>query len=140
MQIIHFNTQKGIYQFKVNELDTQFHAHPAIELLYSKTNNITIELEDGTIANAPFVVIDRNVKHKVQLKNSSESLIDILMLDTCNANTYGFIDQLGITFEKGIYSGSSSQDYDSTITSVINFQLNNDLLPSNKRCWWRSRC
>ena len=36
MKIHKFDTRKGIYQFELNEIETDFHSHPTFEILLSE--------------------------------------------------------------------------------------------------------
>ncbi len=61
MKIIAFNISKGIYKFEIGKINTDFHSHPAYEILFSRNGTLTIETLSAKFENVYFAVIPANL-------------------------------------------------------------------------------
>lgn len=65
MRVIEFDTNQGVYAFQFQALDTEFHSHPAIEILLVENGTVEVSTEDFVCKGVSLAIIDANVKHKV---------------------------------------------------------------------------
>lgn len=107
MKINEFNIKKGIYDFELDEVNTQFHAHPAVEILLSPDGKLEIETEDSIYTNIVFAVIKANVRHKVTSDNGT---IHLMMVE-CNASFLNeLLERFGVEFKKEIFTEKIKTD------------------------------
>lgn len=75
MTINQFNTTEGLSIFEERNLKTQFHAHPATELIIAKQGQFTIETKDKRLENLQIGLIQSNVLHAFDGENATCTII-----------------------------------------------------------------
>tara|TARA_Y100000815_G_scaffold175481_1_gene159728 strand:- start:41728 stop:42441 length:714 start_codon:yes stop_codon:yes gene_type:complete len=131
-----FNTNKGIYIFEFDELDTEFHSHPAIEIIIAKNGCFTLWTDSNIHKNLKFAIISANQKHKlysincklkvIMIEHHSRLVVDKLRFININLNNVFFseaeiesvLNQIDI-LKKVINDDEVEPDYDYRITKTI---------------------
>lgn len=103
MKIITFDPKQGIYNFELDELETEFYAHPAIEIIFAKKGHFSVETTTTTFSDIDFIIIDSNVKHRVF---SDKCEVQLLMLESHNSILPDFLKKHDIEFHQGISTGN----------------------------------
>ena len=114
MKVIEFDQKKGIFSFELEELDAQFHAHPAVEILFSKEGNLEIKTQEAVYSKVSFAVIGANVPHQVFAK---EGLIKLLMVEGHARFVSEVMQQFEIEMEDGIFVKTNLEDE----PAILNF-------------------
>jgi len=115
MKIIAFNRLNGIYKFDLEEIKTESHAHPAIEILFSENGEMNIEVADSSFKNVSFAIIDSNIAHKV---NMEKEKIHIVMVE-CHYNfLQKLLAQFDIELSNGTYIESNKVDRRALIEGI----------------------
>lgn len=125
MKIKEFDRIKGIYEFELTEFETEFHAHPAIEIVLSMNGGIQIETTKGQFENIYFAVIDANFIHKMSTPKQNNN---VLMIE-CNSD---FLKknllQFGINFNEGIYIEESQKNRNLLMDKFRSLYQNGNIL------------
>ena len=100
VRVIEFNINRGVYAFQFEELETEFHSHPAIEVLLVKNGTIEVSTENGRHEGLSLAIIDANVKHKVSGKADS---IKAVLIEHRDIAIKEKLSSLGIGLDKGLY-------------------------------------
>lgn len=119
MKINEFNPGKGIYHFELEEIKTEFHAHPAIEIIYSKNGGVKVETKDSTLADIYFAVIDANKSHKI---TCSEKDINIIMIEVNPNFITELFNQNRINLVHGIFTENTlnkREDFIKNLPEII---------------------
>ena len=144
MTVTEFDIVKGVYTFQLQELETEFHAHPAIEIVFADDECLTIETEQSTYNGVSGVIIDSNIKHRISGKSTS---IQLSMIEHRDSAIKDVLSSLEHTFKHGVCilkSNTTHQHafkdlahklinteyklaYDSRVTKVINHLMHNDV-------------
>ena len=131
MKIFDFDIEKGIYYFEFNELNTEKHSHPAVEILHAIQGTFSIEINGQTKENLDFAIIESNVVHKIVSKNVS---LRILMLESHNTMLSNFFKSKAIKFENGIFFRAKFSAKNELMAEVHEFAKTTDLkTPVDKR-------
>jgi len=112
MRIDTFDTIKGIYAFRLSEIVTDFHAHPAIELILSPSASLTVKTPEQVYQGVYFAAIDRNIPHKINCQDSQVDEVSIIMLESVHESVYNFLEKKGITLVAGclLYTSDAADD------------------------------
>ncbi|CAL2103806.1 AraC family transcriptional regulator [Tenacibaculum sp. 190130A14a] len=131
MKIHDFDIKKGIYSFEFDELNTELHSHPVVEII-SATNGTFSLLSNGQIIeNLEFAIIDSNTEHKVSSKNCS---IRVLMVESHNLRLTDFFVNNGINFQNGVFVKTKFEKKNELFSEVKNLARTIDLkTPTDKR-------
>lgn len=144
MTVNQFDISKGLYIFEFEELDTEFHKHPAIEIIIAKTGSFSIWTDTNKYENLVSAIIPANQKHKVHSKNGELKIImiehhDKFVIETCKLSgldlSKGYFAQsnssrLTSLLENLVYeinAGHTKIEYDFRITETIEYLNKNDL-------------
>ena len=95
MKIAEFNLKEGIYHFNLDAVLTEFHAHPAAEIIISEAGKLTIETPGGKYSDLTAAVIPPNLPHRVRADTAKT---EIIMLE-CGRQ---FLHRHGFVFKKEI--------------------------------------
>ncbi len=121
MKIIEFNTNKGIYNFELDEINTKFHAHPAIEIIHALNGKFFLETLDNKYPNLSFAIIDKNISHKIISDNCD---IKMLMIE-CDPNSFqGFLHPFEIELTSGIFTIEQQNKNPPLLSSIISAYKN----------------
>ena len=88
MTIFEFDVKKGIYHFKFDDLNTETHSHPVVEIINTTKGTFSLEINNKKIDQLNFAIIDANVKHKIISDNCTTQ---ILMVESHNTILNDFL-------------------------------------------------
>jgi AraC-like DNA-binding protein len=125
MKIHEFDIRKGIYKFEIDEIETEFHAHPAAEILYSQSGEIEIEIDNCVHQNIFFAVIEANKLHKVKYKTSN---ILILMVECNVQHLKNSLLETGIILRNGLHIDHQKNDW-TELMDKIQIASKNSMIP-----------
>ncbi len=75
MKLLEFNREKGVYNFEVENITSEFHAHPAVEILYSESGRMQIETAASVFHEVSFAVIPANMRHRIISENEPTNVL-----------------------------------------------------------------
>jgi len=131
MKINDFDIKKGIYSFEFNELNTESHSHPVVEIINAISGTFSLQTNGGINENLVFAIIDSNTKHKVISNNCS---VRILMVESHNAQLSKFFHIEEILFQNGIFVKTNFAKKDTLFSEIKNLSRKNDLkTPTDER-------
>ncbi len=119
MNILKFDIRKGIYLTEIDSFTSDFHEHPAMEIILAETGTFTLSIKSKSFAKLKFAIIDSNVAHKVSLTASKTTFLLVEYHDTFLRNYFSdrnlkIID--GLYLSENSYSKSMLKDIISAIT------------------------
>jgi AraC-like DNA-binding protein len=100
MKVIEFDTAKGLYAFTFDGLVTEWHSHPAAEVLIAHRGVFMLWTDSGEHEGLRFAIVGANVKHKVCADDSD---LEILMIEHHTVLLNDWMAEEGITLTNGIY-------------------------------------
>ncbi|MEM9329337.1 MAG: helix-turn-helix domain-containing protein [Bacteroidota bacterium] len=126
MTVQEFNPFAGRYSFQLSQLETTFHSHPAIEVLFVREGHVTVTTEREEREQVAFAAIDANVKHKI---GGAAETIETVFIEHRNDAVKDLLSKHGITMNQGCYTAVvAEQDLHSS--SVLIGALNSiDISP-----------
>jgi len=124
MKIVTFDTQKGIYNFCLDELNSDLHAHPTVEIILASQGQFSIETKDEVLTKIDLVIIDSNVKHRVSSKDCE---LRLLMLESHNNLLFDFIQQFDFKEKNGLFTAETEIDKTKMFEQILAFAVENDL-------------
>ena len=144
MQVIAFDIVNGVYAFEFSELDTSFHSHPAIEILFSKSGSITLSTETQEHHDLSFAIIDSNLKHKV---STGSGAVNAIMMEHRDVGVKRRLTSMGYKLQERLFvqkgntgvaenfeayyqelkSVENESGYDERVQQVISHLAKNDL-------------
>jgi len=102
MIVTKFNTTQGISIFEECYLKTQFHAHPATEIIIAKAGNFSLTTKEKQLTNLQIGLILPNVLHSF---NGDQAICEIILLEKEFVADDKVLLALGVTNKKqGIIS------------------------------------
>lgn len=116
MTVHEFNTDLGLYIFDFGDIDTEFHSHPAIEIIEAKSGTFTIYLENAVHQSLQFAVIQANQKHKL-LSNGAE--LTVTMIEHHRKLATAVLSGSSSNFDKGLYFSTSNVQPENTIRELV---------------------
>lgn len=121
MLVQKFDTEKGVYVFELVDFETDFHSHPALEVIYAIDGNFSVSTSNTTENNLTFAIISSNVLHSVSALNCR---LKLSMLEHRDALIFTALRQLDIHLLSGVYfyAGKNHhlQAHDKLIQSLLN--------------------
>lgn len=78
MKILAFNSREGVYSFELNNFQTDFHAHPVMEVVIATEGTFSLIAANKLSENLRFAVIAANLKHLLIAPNCT---VRLLMLE-----------------------------------------------------------
>ncbi|MBV6646537.1 MAG: helix-turn-helix transcriptional regulator [Cyclobacteriaceae bacterium] len=144
MKVLEFDTSKGLYAFQFYALETEFHRHPAIEMVIAEKGYFDLSTEKATYNNLSFAVIDSNVKHKLAVSGNP---IKVVVIEHHRNQVKEILAQFKIQLRDGLHIHIETNDsepnfedlyqrllkienvleYDERIIIVIQYLNNHDL-------------
>ena len=124
MKIHDFDTKRGIYSFEFEDLETENHAHPAVEIINATNGTFSLQSNGKTSQNLVFALIDSNTEHSVEAKNCS---VRLLMIESHNFEFHDFLDRQGIALQNGIFHKTSFAEKDELFALTKQVALETDL-------------
>ncbi|MEM1134468.1 MAG: helix-turn-helix transcriptional regulator [Bacteroidota bacterium] len=125
MKVLEFNTNNGIYSFELGNFNTEFHAHPAYEIVIATDGNFSVLTSNSENINLSFAVIEANVRHKVLAYNCR---LELLMIEHNNLWIKTILAKHNIDTESGIYVESTIQK-----RSALFHYLQQNFCPDERR-------
>lgn len=144
MTVEEFNTDKGLYIFEFDDLETEFHSHPTVEIIVAKNGTFTLWTANETHTNLTFAVLAANQKHKL---SSTDCKLKVLMIEHHNKLISDNLALVNIGFKNGCYvqhkpdkaqiivdkivqlikNGQFAPEYDDRISATIDYLNKHDL-------------
>lgn len=144
MTVEKFNTDKGLYIFEFDNFETEFHCHPAIEIIIAKTGTFTLWTDTETYKKLHFAIVPANQRHKL---SSTNCKLRLIMIEHHNRLVADNLKLANIDLRHGYYSKSKPDweaiqienlvktiskeqglnEYDNRIGKVIEYLNKNDL-------------
>lgn len=144
MTVEEFNINKGLYIFKVDDIDTEFHSHPIVEIIIANSGDFTLITDNGIYYNLKFAIIPSNKRHKLCSTNCK---FKIIMIEHHQKFVVEYLKEIDIELINEYYLLSISEkeviqinnliqninnkqafdEYDYRICNVIKFLNQNDL-------------
>ena len=128
MKVITFNISKGIYNFELNDLSTEIHSHPAVEIINAINGKFSVETAEIVARDITFAIIDSNVKHRIKSDNCD---VQLLMLESHNFLLYNYLNPLGIDFKSGIFIEAIQNEKSTLFNQILAFSFENQLKKVN---------
>jgi AraC-like DNA-binding protein len=125
MTVEDFNTIKGLYIFRFDNIDTSFHSHPAIEIIIAEKGTFTLCIDSTEFQRLKFAVIEANKKHKL---SSTDCDLTIIMVEHHNKFIIDKFISNGIHIDIGLHLQAIQQNA-RDITNDIIQNLKDDELP-----------
>ncbi|RNC87863.1 MAG: AraC family transcriptional regulator [Winogradskyella sp.] len=131
MKIYGFDIKKGIYDFEFNELNTESHSHPVVEIINATDGSFALISNELTHENLVFAIIESNTKHKIIAKNCS---VKILMIESYNYYLHKFLKSKGIIFQNGAFLKTSFLSKNQLFSEIKDLATSSDLkTPADQR-------
>lgn len=124
MKILTFNTATGLYDFALDEVETDWHAHPAMEMVLAPSGNLQLEIEHQLYTNVVFAIIDANIRHKL----SSPEPVRLVMMEGSSSTLEAFWQKNSIALDQGTLVEQKSGERAKWISQLIH--RHEELLPN----------
>ncbi len=124
MKVFNFDIKKGIYSFEINDLNSENHSHPTIEIIYAIHGSFSLETGGQKETNVTFAIIDSNLRHKIISQNCTAKL---LMIESNNELFGSFLKQDEIQLINGMFIDKKGTVQSDFLEKTKLFALNNDL-------------
>jgi AraC-like DNA-binding protein len=113
-----FDIVKGVYLSEVNEINTEMHMHPAVEIIVAKEGTFSIASNTLKLNGLKIAIIKENTLHSL---NCSNCRIEILLIERHSKFVKQFLSELSIHLEDDIFTESelSTSDMISQIIEQI---------------------
>ncbi len=99
MKIRSFDTATGVYEFQLDQLEADWHAHPAMEVIIAPKAGLQLEIRDALYKDVAFAIIDANIMHKVYAKQS----VQLWMVEGSVQALKAFYTYWDLSLEQGVY-------------------------------------
>lgn len=131
MKIFDFDIKKGIYSFEFNELNTENHSHPVVEIISATNGTFSLQTNGQINKNLVFAIIASNTEHKIISNNCS---FKILMVESHNSQLSEFLVNKGIAFQNGVFVKTKFPKKNELLSELKNLARTSDLkTPTDKR-------
>lgn len=114
MKIVSFDTDKGFYLTQLTSVATEFHSHPAIEIVFSEKGKFEVQNKKKIGSGISLAIMDSNSLHKV---NGHEVDMTIFMVENKDNSVREILLKNGITLKDGIYFETNRK---TPVESIIN--------------------
>lgn len=133
MKILEFNIKKGVFHYITNDLNTDTHSHPVMEIINSPNGKFSIETDFGRQNNLTFAIIDVNTNHKMF---SEQNDIELLLIESNNSKLTEYLFKCDIKLKDGVFTSTELRCRDNLMFDLHNFSVNQNLkLPNDKRVY-----
>jgi hypothetical protein len=96
-----FDIHKGIYLTRIDNFKSDFHSHPAIEIISAEIGDFDLLVNNTYYKKIKFAAINANKLHKVLICNSNTNF---LLIEDKNKYIENFFNKNGIMMNDGFYS------------------------------------
>jgi AraC-like DNA-binding protein len=138
MVVKEFNTRKGLYLFELQNIETELHSHPVVEIIWASEGVFTLSTPFESFTQLRFAVISANQIHKITASNAQLSilmvenhatrLVHFFKLANMELNSGYFTDKSPMGYEKllhdlrhSIPEEASLEEYDPRVSKTIAF-------------------
>ncbi|WP_185154223.1 helix-turn-helix transcriptional regulator [Fulvivirga sp. M361] len=125
MKVLEFDLKKGIYRFEINDLNSENHSHPVVEIIAALEGTFLLETNGKKERNVVFAIIDSNIAHKVTSQNCTAALT---MIESHNSLLNTFFDQLGIPLTNGVFVTKVNTHFTHSPDKIRSFALRRNLI------------
>lgn len=129
MKLIKFNSDKGIYSFELEQVETSFHAHPVVEIIASSNGKLQIETTETTYNDVVFAIINRNIKHKVTTNNDS---IKLLMIECSPSFLNRLLNGFKIKLIQGLFVEKRHTNKNTLIDYLVQYYKHHEVPKTEK--------
>jgi AraC-like DNA-binding protein len=116
-----FDTKTGVYRFEVHSVQSTFHLHPAVEIIFAREGTFAMTTAHGIAQNLTFAVIDAGVRHKLK---AEKARLTVLMVEHQGSAVTEFVRLCGLSFRQGLAYDASAKDsaqWDKILWALENF-------------------
>ncbi len=78
MIVEEFNNNQGLYIFELDRFETEFHSHPAIEIIWAKSGVFSLWIDGLSFESLAWALVPANRRHKL---SSTEGILQIIMIE-----------------------------------------------------------
>lgn len=118
MKIVSFHPDSSLYQFEMAQLQANWHAHPAMEVIMASDNSLQMETEDQSYEGLTFAIIDANVSHSVY----SDRPVQLWMIEDSLAGLQERYKNQHLLLKEGIYVRKDQGDWGSLAERLLGSQ------------------
>ncbi|MEM9549050.1 MAG: AraC family transcriptional regulator [Bacteroidota bacterium] len=117
MKIHEFNLKKGKFRFELQAIETDFHAHPTIEIICSKSERFDLKTLKDTYKGMRFAIINANVHHCLKINSGCH----VMSMMECNSPYFiKELSSLGIQLKDGIYVETEMSSHSQKVNVLFN--------------------
>ena len=124
MVIFDFDTKKGVYCFEFDDLNTETHSHPVVEVIMATEGTFVLESNKTHRAGLDFAIIDANTKHKV---TSQDCTVKVLMVESHNTVLLDFFNKNNIVLNNGLFLNTTPAPKNELFITIKNLAQTKDL-------------
>jgi AraC-like DNA-binding protein len=133
MKVLKFNIKKGIFHYITNDLNTDTHSHPVMEIINAPNGKFSIETDFGMQNNLTFAIIDVNTNHKMF---SEQNEIELLLIESNNTKLTEFLFNRDFKLKHGIFTSTETGSRVELMFDLHNFSDKENLkLTNDKRVY-----
>ena len=124
MTVVDFNIEMGLYIFKFDSFETEFHSHPTIEIIIAEKGTFTLCTGNRTYDQLKFAIINANQKHKLLATNCE---LKLLMIEHHTSLVLDIFEQNDIFLNDGFYCNAFNDDVNFIVDEIVQKVLNGEL-------------
>jgi len=125
MKILTFNTATGLYDFALDEVETDWHTHPAMEIVLAPRGDLQLEVDHQLHTSVFFAIINANVRHKL----SCPAPVRLVMIEGSSSTLEACWQENHISLSQGIFVEQRPYNRVKWISQLIN--RHEELLPNS---------
>jgi AraC-like DNA-binding protein len=144
MRIVDFDIDKGFYLSTISNIETEWHSHPAIELVYAKSGGLDVNTTNGYYRNVRLAIFDANSLHRIKVENCNT---DVFLIEYRDYSVRSILQTYNIDISEGAFivlnddpiyepetlvsdltENSNFEGYDPRVVRAIEYIEKNDLV------------
>ncbi len=126
MNILNFDTHRGLYLFDLTELETELHSHPAIEIIVASTGNFSFSTAEHHYEKVTFAVVDRNVAHKISI--NANSSVRMAMIEYHDLLVIGKLSVNGFLLDNGHCCQTDVSNHLKLLTDLVSILADAEMM------------
>ena len=99
MKIKTFDTARGVYDFELDNLESEAHAHPAAEIIWTEKGTFTLLANGQKNEGLTRAILLPNVSHQLI---ATDAILNVIMIECYNPELAAYFEQMEITFKQGV--------------------------------------
>lgn len=111
-----FDLEKGLYQFQIAQLEGDFHAHPAAEILYAIEGDFRLDTPNGGFEHCQWAIVPANAPHKV---NAQKGTFQIVLIEKGQQALREFLASAGAAFEDRVLTSANANISGAVLQNLI---------------------